>query len=204
MKYAMKSDHPVTDEAAKAATGKTLAEWFSYLDSWDGLEKGRREIGNHLFGEKIDPWWSTTIAVEYERARDQRKKDGLFEGYFICSTKTIAAPLEKVYGAWADSGSLSRWFGEGVKAEVKDGGAFQCADGDKGSFLRVRENKDLRISFENPAFSAATLVDAQFQDKGGGKTGILVNHTRIQTREEADSLRAAWAEALNKLKALVE
>jgi len=52
--------------------------------------------------------------------------------------------------------------------------------------------------------SSPTQVDVQFQDKGKGKTGLLVNHTRIQTRAEADSLRAAWASALDQLKALCE
>ncbi|MDX2033617.1 MAG: SRPBCC domain-containing protein, partial [Blastocatellia bacterium] len=65
-------------------------------------------------------------------------------------------------------------------------------------------DKDLRLSFENPAFSAPMQVDALFQDKGKGKTGLTVNHTRIQTRAEADGLRAAWAEALDRLKALCE
>jgi uncharacterized protein YndB with AHSA1/START domain len=70
--------------------------------------------------------------------------------------------------------------------------------------LRVRPNKDLRLSFENPLFSAPTQVDVQFQDKGKGKTGLLVNHTRIQTRAEADALRTAWAQALDRLKAICE
>lgn len=32
----------------------------------------------------------------------------------------------------------------------------------------------------------------------------LVNHTRIQTRDEADGLRAAWAQTLDQLKASCE
>ena len=87
---------------------------------------------------------------------------------------------------------------------MKDGGAFENKDGDRGKFLRVRQNKDIRMTFENKGLSAATLVDVQFQDKGKGKTGLLVNHTRIQARAEADGLRAAWAEALEKLKVVCE
>ena len=60
------------------------------------------------------------------------------------------------------------------------------------------------MSFENKEMSTPTQVDVQFQDKGKGKTGLLVNHTRIQTREEADGLRAAWAKALDQLKAVCE
>lgn len=204
MEYKLESDHPVTNEAAKASTGKTLDQWFSELDSIDGLKQGRRAVSNHLYGQKVDPWWCTTIAVEYEKHHDQRKKDGFYEGYFICSTKTISAPLEEVFAAWSNAKNLSQWFGESTKAEVKEGGSYQNKDGDEGKFLRVRENKDIRLTFENPAFSAPSQVDAQFQDKGKGKTGLVVNHTRIQTREESDALRAAWDVALTKLKALCE
>ena len=76
--------------------------------------------------------------------------------------------------------------------------------GDRGTFLRVRLNKDLRFTFGNPDFSSESQVDVQFQDKGKGKTGLLVNHSRIQTRAEADALRVSWAEALDRLKAKCE
>lgn len=204
MKSNFKPDHPVTNEAAKAATGKTLDQWFAVLDEMDGLKLGRRAINSHLYEQKIDPWWCSTIAVEYEKHHDVRKKDGLFEGYFVCATKTIAAPPADVFKAWSTSADLSKWFAVGAKAEVKDGGAFETKDGEKGTFLRVRQNKDIRMSFEDKKLSAPTQVDVQFQDKGKGKTGLLVNHTRIQTRAEADGLRAAWADALDKLKAVCE
>lgn len=204
MKYKLESDHPVTNQAAKAATGKTLDQWFAELDKLNGLKQGRRAINNSLYEQKVDPWWCTTIAVEYEKHHDARKKDGLYEGYFICSTKTIAAPVAEVYAAWTNNEKLSEWMGTSTRADVKDDGKYENKDGDRGTFLRVRPNKDLRLSFENPAFSAPTQIEVQFQDKGKGKTGVLVNHNRIQTRAEADGLRAAWADALNKLKASCE
>ena len=37
-----------------------------------------------------------------------------------------------------------------------------------------------------------------------GRTTVMVTHDRLQTREEADGLRAAWGEALDRLKKLVE
>lgn len=204
MKYKLESDHPVTAAASQAATGKTLDQWFAELDKLDGIKLGRGAIGKHLQALKVDPWWIATICVEYEKHHNMRKKDGLYEGYFVCSTKTIAAPVAQVYAAWASNECLNQWFGARTKAEVKDGGAYANADGDHGVFLRVRSDKDLRLTFENPAFSAPTQIDVQFQDKGKGKTGVTLNHTRIQTRAEADGLRAAWAEALDRLKTVCE
>ncbi len=204
MKYNFKSERPVTNEGAKAATGRTLDQWFAELDEQVGLKQGRRAVSSHLVTQNVDPWWCTTIAVEYEKHHQVRKKDGLYEGYFICSTKTIAATPDRVFSAWSDGSLLSKWFGDSTKAEVKDGGSYQNRDGDKGKFIRVRKNKDIRMTFENESLSAPSQVDVQFQDKGKGKTGLLVNHSRIQTRAEADGLRAAWAEALDQLKKLCE
>lgn len=203
MKVNFQTDQPLTNEASKAATGKTLDEWYVYLDKFDGIKKGRREITNHLFGElKIDTWWTSAIAVEYERERGVKEKDGRQKGYFICSTKTINAPVEKVYAAWASADALSKWFGEGTQAKIEDGGTFSNPDGNKGEYKRVRENQDLRFTWNGA--EDESLVDVQFQDKGNGKTGLLVNHDRLQTRAEADGVRAAWAEALNRLKATLE
>ena len=205
MKCELKSDFPVSDDAAKKATGKTLADWYKLIDAAGGAKLGRRAINSMLYSDHgVDAWWATTIAVEYEKHRDIRKKDGLYEGYFICSTKVINAEPAKVYQAWTDPGLLAKWFGEGSKADAQDGGSYQNKDGDRGNYLRVRENKDLRFTWENPAGSAPTQVDVSFEDKGKGKTGILVNHTRIQTRAEADGLRSGWSAALDKLKSLLE
>jgi uncharacterized protein YndB with AHSA1/START domain len=205
MKCELKSDFPVDDKACKAATGRSLAEWYALLDAADGVKLGRRNINSKLSEEyKVEPWWATTISVEYEKHSGQRKKDGLYEGYFICSTKTITAPHTEVYRALSDEALLSKWFGAKTKARVEDGGSFENADGDRGTYLRVRPDKDLRFTWENPACPAASLVDVSVADKGKGKTYLLVNHTRIQTRAEADGLRIAWAGAIDELKKLVE
>jgi hypothetical protein len=46
-------------------------------------------------------------------------------------------------------------------------------------------------------------VDVAFAAKGS-KTGITLNHTRIQARDEADGLRAAWTAAFDRLKTALE
>ena len=204
MKLEIKTQNPLTDEAAKEATGKTLAEWYAYLDQWGAKEKGRRETGAHLYHDlKLDTWWSSAITVEYEDSRGIREKDGRLKGYNICVTKTINAPVEKVYGAWTSADQLDKWFGSGNKAKVEDGGSFENSDGNRGEYKRVRLNKDIRIAWADPSCTPGSVADVVFTPKGE-KTGLLVNHDRIQTRAEADGLREAWGEALDKLKKMVE
>lgn len=193
------------DKSVKAATGRTLKEWFTILEKAGGVAKTRRDLTWVIAEEKgIDDWWRTTIVVEYERAHRKPEKDGRPMGYGICATKTIAAPVADVYALWADGKSWAKWFGTKAKADIREGGTYSSADGDAGTFTRVRENKDLRFTWENPRHPHSGPVDVVFQAKSAGKTTILVNHNRIQTREQADQLREEWGAALTTVKDMLE
>ncbi len=206
MKVEYKAEFPVTDASCKKATGKTLKQWFSAMEAAGDVSKKRRDAINWLYAEmNKDMWWCTTVWVEYERSKGVvNRKDGLPEGYNICVTKTIAAPVADVYAAWADSKHLAKWFGPKTKAKVADKGSWDDRFGNSGDYLRVRENKDLRFTWSNGGSASTTQVDVAFADKGKGKTGITLNHQRLQNREEADGLRKAWGDAFDQLKAMLE
>ena len=194
-----------TDAACKEATKKTLAQWYARLDELGGPAKGRRELVQALMaGEKLAEWWATTIVVEYERARGVHEKDGQPKGYSICSTKTIAAPLERVFAAFGAAADLDRWLGPKTKVAFEDGGALTNGDGDRLTFTRIRAQKDLRLAWEHATRAPGSLVEVLFADKGKGKTGLTLNHTRIQARRDADELRAGWSAAFDTLKKHLE
>ena len=73
----------------------------------------------------------------------------------------------------------------------------------RGTFKRIRENKDLRFTWVGET-GDESLVDVVLTDKGGGKTGLLVNHDRLQTKAEADGIRRAWSEAIDRMKKHLE
>jgi uncharacterized protein YndB with AHSA1/START domain len=189
----------------KEKTGRTMKQWFTELDEFGGLEKGRRAMTQHVYdtGGK-DAWWSTTIAVEYERSRGQKDKDGAPTGYSICSTKTIAAPLGKVLRAFSDAKTLDRWLGPKTRIDFVDGGRYENADGNRGTFKRIRPDKDIRLTWDHAELAPGSAVEVLFADKGKGRTGITLNHTRLQTRREADLVREGWSTAFNALKGLLE
>lgn len=199
-----KTDHPQTDEAICAATGKTWNEWFSALDTFGGLEKGRRAIGDHLVGErKVDPYWSSTLVVEYEKARGVTEKDGRPKGYMICVSKTVTASADDAFAAFADAKALSGWFGKDAKADFEEGGRYENADGDRGTFKKIRPGKSLVLTWENPREEPGGTVEVKFQPNGK-KVAVMVAHDRIQGRAHADGLRRGWGQALDALKARLE
>ncbi len=204
MEVTFQPDHPITNEACLAATGKTMDELYAAMDAFGGPSKGRRELGRRLNGDlNVDVWWVQTLNPEYEVRHGLKEKDGRPKGHFICSTKTVAAPIATVYQAWTDPELLGQWFGAGTAVDLREGGAFSNPDGNRGTYRRIRENKDLRFEWHGET-GDESLVDVQLTDKGEGKTGILVNHDRIQSRAEADGLRRAWSESLARLKTLLE
>ncbi|HSI72195.1 MAG TPA: hypothetical protein VK934_03390 [Fimbriimonas sp.] len=176
---ALGSDYPVTDESCKAATGKTFGEWAAELSASEALANKRRdaivEITETTGRTAEGVWWATTIWVEYERQLGRVQKDGRPEGYHLCSTKTINAPVEKVQAALA--------------AELDN-------------ITRIRDGKDIRATWTTPGCEP-TEVEVLLAP-AGAKVGVNVNHKRIPNRDEADALRRYWAERLVAVKASVE
>jgi len=202
MKVTPASEHPLTDDACRTSTGKTLQEWFAELDAKHGV--GRRDAIQWIYdetGRGKDVWWPTTIWVLYEASKGVvNKKDGLAEGYHLCATKTVAASVADVYRGFTEAGHNS-WLGCNPATE---GAPFTDDAGNTGTWLRLRPGKDVRIAWRTAGTAHPSMVDAVFADKGGGKTGITVNHARVQSREEADGLRSAWLAALDALKKQLE
>ncbi len=204
MKIERKADHAVGEDTAKAATGKSLSEWFALIDARGGAKLGRRDIGQWLMNEcKVDPWWSSTLNHEYEIARDVREKDGLPKGYTICSTKTVKADADACYRAFASASELDRWFGTGHALDLADGGKLSNADGNRATVKKANPGKTIRLVWEDPELTTPTPVEIKFAPTGP-KTTIMVTIDRLQTRAEADGYRRAWGAALERLKPLLE
>lgn len=203
MNVELKPDFELNDEACKAATGKTLTDWLAAIEARPELHNKRRDAITWLYdemGRGKDTWWSTTAWVEFQARKGVVQKDGRAEGYNICATKTIAAPLSSVYAAFTGA-DLNRWLGDGAVADAD--GSVSDSNGNKGTATRVRPDKDLRYKWQTAGVDGETEVDVAFAEKNG-KTGITLTHNRIQTRAESDGLRRAWGEAFDRLKAMLE
>ncbi|MBI5608469.1 MAG: SRPBCC domain-containing protein [Deltaproteobacteria bacterium] len=201
MHFEFAPDFPVTDAACSLATGKPFAHWFQVIDS-AGLASKRREAIQHIYndtGRGKDVWWPTTIWVEFERARGIVQRDGRAEGYNICCTKGFKQTPAEIFVHLASEPALAKWV-EGWSGALVEGTPFTCGPC-KGTVGRIRDGKDLRLQWQSPGFGV-TDVEMMFA-VAAGKTTLNVYHKRIATRDEADGLRRAWGQALERLKPLV-
>lgn len=203
MKVTYRADFDLADAATH--TNKSLEAWFIMLDQRDGTKVGRRPLADFLLQEmKLEPWWATTVYVEYERARNLRKKDGSLAGYNICITKTIKAGTLQLYEAFTDPELLGQWFATHTKQDLRVGGHFENSDGNMGTYKKLQPGKGLAFTWEGQGQEQNSVVDIKLDAKGEAKTGLIITHDRIANRDEADGLRQAWGEVVEKLKQFLE
>ena len=63
----------ISDDAVKAKTGKTWAQWFTILDRLDVKTNGHRHAAMSLYDTyKLNPWWSQAVTIRYEWERGLR------------------------------------------------------------------------------------------------------------------------------------
>jgi uncharacterized protein YndB with AHSA1/START domain len=173
----------VSDESLRRATGRGYDGWFALLDAWKATERTHTEMAAWLVEEHgVGGWWAQTVTVAYEQARGLRvpgqKKDG-----FACSaSRTVDVPAERAFAAVAEEAERARWLA-----------------GHEVSVRTATPPKRLRADFD-----AATRVAFEFTAKGGARTVVAVEHSRLADAEQAARAKAMWRERLGRLKALLE
>lgn len=172
----------MSDEAVKAKTGMDWYGWFKLLDKEEAAKLTHTEIANLLYDKhKVPGWWCQMVTVEYERARGLREKHEQAEGFSISASKTIAAPLSKLFAATANDATRKKWFPD-------------------ASFKPSSQTKDKY--FRGPWKDGARL-EINFYSKGAGKSQIAVQVNKLAKKSDVEKERASWKKALEKLEKLV-
>jgi uncharacterized protein YndB with AHSA1/START domain len=174
----------MSDEAVRAKTGKTWAEWFALLDAAGAAKMSHREIVAYLHNEHgVGPWWQQMVTVTYEQARGLRAKHETPSGYQISRSKTLAVPAGKAFAAWKDRRTRARWL--------------------KDADLVIRTStpdKSLRITWGD----GKTSLEVNLYPKGEDRCQVSVQHNKLADAEAAERMKAYWADALDALQKVLE
>jgi hypothetical protein len=173
----------MSDDAVRAKTGRTWLEWVATLDAIGAASLPHREIASRLNRDHGVPgWWSQMVTVGYERIRGLRevgqRRGGTYEAN---KSKTMAAPVARLYKAFTDARTRRRWL-PGVKLTLR----------------KATPHKYAHITWPD-----GTNVDVGFSAKGAGKSQVAVQHAKLATRAEAERLKEYWAERLAALAAML-
>ena len=174
-----------SEEAVRGATGRSYEDWFRLLDESDMSSRKHGEIAAALTEEHgVHSWWAQTITVGYEGARGLRPAHGGRDGLFsVSASKTVDAPVERLFAAFTDDDLRARWLPEGGLSERTS-----------------QPGKSARFDWDD----GETRVNVGFYPKGDARSQVALAHERIADAETAEEMKQHWRERLNALKALLE
>jgi len=174
-----------TSEASVLArTGRTWNEWFSLLDAWGAIDRPHPEIARWIVEEHgVTGWSAQSITVAYEQARGRRAAGQGADGrYRINASRTVAAPVDRLYAAFTDPELRARWLPEELRIRTATAPRSMRADWPDG----------------------ASRIVVAFTAKDDGRTQLALSHERLPDADAAAQVKKGWRERLDALKELLE
>jgi uncharacterized protein YndB with AHSA1/START domain len=166
----------MSDDAVKAKTGKTWAEWFKILDAAGAKKLDHKGIVAILSGQHgLGSWWRQMVTVGYERERGLRVVHQNARGFSASASKTIAVPVMKLFDAWNDEKIRRRWL---PKSDFE--------------IRKATPGKSMRITW----IEGKTNVDVGFFSKGKDKSQVAVQHDKLADAKAVARMKKFWSKAL--------
>jgi len=128
-------------------------------------------------------------------------------------TKTIPAPVEKVFDAWLDPKMLAKFMMPGAAMHVpkaesdgREGGRFTVVMATPeqeiphaGTYLEVSPHSRIRFTWESPYSVDGSTVTLDFRPAGDDATEVALTHVKFAGEDARDSHKDGWTDILDKL-----
>lgn len=172
-----------TDTRIRERTGRGWEEWFDLLDAEGLAERPHREISRRVAAiMDMDPlaWNVQAVTTSFERARGGKAVGQKDDGFSVFTSKTLPAPVERVFDLVADPQLRSSWL-----------------DAD---LVERTATRPRRVRFDHPDGRVAVTVDP----KGDDRCVLSVEHSRLADAGLADKTKAWWRDRLATLATRLE
>jgi hypothetical protein len=174
----------IGDEAVRAKTGKTWAQWIAILDKAGAKKMSHNEIATFLRDkQKLPGWWCQMVAVGYEQSRGLRKVHETAAGFQTSISKTVGASLSTLYRAWKDDKVRDTWL---PKAPM--------------NVRKATASKSIRIAWNGDISN----LDVRFYSKGKARSQVVIDQVRLKSAADVQRMKKFWSEKLQKLQRLLE
>lgn len=118
--------------------------------------------------------------------------------------RTIKASAEQAFRAFSDPELLTRWFTTDAQVDLRKGGEYANADGDRGAYLDIHAPTRLSFTWNNPQHCPGSIVTLTFRDVARGRVLVRLLHRELKSEAEVDQMREGWQWALTNLKYFLE
>ncbi len=170
------------------ATQKPWEQWVKELDDSGSSELSHTEIARKLYAElggKVENhgWWAQGITVAYEQHIGKRVPGQLADGLFeLAISKTIAKPRDVVFL------QVTEW----LEQQVEFNGCAQL----KARSSTTPKRSNWRCDFSDKSKFAATV------EGDNKKSKLVLSHTAVPSKTEADNWKVYWKNVANQLATL--
>lgn len=175
----------ISDEAVKAATGRSWDAWFELMHQAGAAELSHPEIAARLADEYgVAPWWTQSITVEFERAIGRRQVGQSTSGdYAASASKTLRGDMDAALRAWQ----------EHVRALPTFDGVPLASEPD------VSHTENWR--YWRVSLADGSKVVVNFSNKVDGKALLQVNHEKLPDQDAVERWKAYWKGILKRMSA---
>ena len=173
-----------TDSIAKA-TNKSWDEWVKDLDERGARDMTHTDLAKQLYDEldgSIDNhgWWAQGITVAYEQHIGKRMPGQLANGLFeLAVSKTINTDRKTCVQQTVS------WF----ESPSEVNGQTML----KQRFSETPKRSNWRCDFADGSKFAATV------EESGEKSKLVLSHTAVPTKADADSWKVYWKQVADEL-----
>ena len=169
----------MSDAKIKESTGCTWERWVWTLDQVSAHNWPHREIAQYVKEKyKVPDWWTQAVTVGYERIKGLRAKGQRRTGSWEASkSRTMDAPVGKLFRSFKQPKLRTAWL-NGAKVVLRTS----------------VPNKSVRMTWED-----GSSVEAYFTSRGRSKSVVAIQHTKLESRESAERMKAFWGERLEAL-----
>jgi hypothetical protein len=174
----------MSDDAIRRRTGRGWEEWFDLLDAWGADDRTHTEIARWVAKEHSTSGWDAqSITVSYERASGRRAVGQHADGFSVTVSKTVAVPVDRLFGAFIDASVRARWLPDGELRE-----------------RTTQEPRSARFDWGD----GETRVNVGFVAKDEGKSTVALEHERLSDAGEAERMKTYWRARVAALKEELE
>jgi hypothetical protein len=174
-----KIDKRMNDSVIIEKTGKSLEEWFLFMNHFSSLGLTEKEISRLIHENfKINSWWQNAIISAYVNQKKTKQVVELAEEINIDNTIELALPLSTLYNLWSDTKLRNSWF-------------------PLVSYTIVKENpkKVVQLFWSD----SVSIVNIKFSKIDKSNSQLQITHLHLPSRKTAEEMDIYWKRVLETL-----
>lgn len=120
------------------------------------------------------------------------------------TSRTLRAPIDRVWRAWADGAEWSAWVGMSMRVDFRCGGRFDNGHGEGGEYLAIERPSLIRFTWEMNRYEPGSFVEVRLTARGPNTTECELRHLQLHTTQNCEDAHRGWSWAMDSLQSWVE